>query len=251
MPVPSEEKWAEISRRYYQLWNLPNCVGSVDGKHIRIKAPPRSGSSFINYKGYFSIVLLAIADADGMFVTIDVGEFGRNSDGRAFRNSNMGQALLRGNLGLPQPTPLPGETREIPFYFVADEAFSLHKNVMKPYSRKQLDSDKKKIFNGRLTRGRKSVECSFGMLTSKFQVLSTLIRCDPARVDVIVQAICVLHNAIRECDGVFSRPQYENIVVGDPTDHHMPMTGSAKNVRDYLSTYFKERSPIPNQDRYC
>ena len=223
----------------------------IRDRHIRIKAPPRSGSSFINYKGYFSIVLLAVADADGMFVTVDVGELGRNSDGRAFRDSGIGKALQRGHLGLPIPTALPGETRKIPYFFVADEAFLLSKNLMKPFSRKQLNSDQRKNFNGRLTRGRKSVECAFGMLTSKFEVLSTLIRCDPARVDSIVQAICVLHNAIRECDGLYSRPQYENVIVGNPIDQLTPTTGSAKNMRCYLSNYFKDRSPIPNQARYC
>jgi hypothetical protein len=64
---------------------LPNYDGSLDGKHIRIKAPPKSGSSFYNYNGFFSIVLLATADADGIFQTTDVGEYRQNSDRRALR----------------------------------------------------------------------------------------------------------------------------------------------------------------------
>jgi hypothetical protein len=73
MPVPTEQKWREVSKRYHELWNPPNCVGAIDGKHVRIKCSPNSGSSFYNYKGYFSIVFLACADADGLFLTIDVG----------------------------------------------------------------------------------------------------------------------------------------------------------------------------------
>lgn len=46
MPVPTKERWLNVSDRYWQLWNLPNCVGSLDGKHIRIKATPKSGSAF-------------------------------------------------------------------------------------------------------------------------------------------------------------------------------------------------------------
>lgn len=67
MPIPNTEKWLEGAERFHAFWNLPNCTGSLDGKHICIKAPPNSGSAYINYKGYFSIVLLALVDADGLF----------------------------------------------------------------------------------------------------------------------------------------------------------------------------------------
>lgn len=250
MPKPTAAKWKEIADRFHSLWNIPNCIGSVDGKHIRIKAPPRSGSAYINYKGYFSVVLLAVSDADGMFVIVDVGEYGRNSDGRVLTNSNFGRALQSGNLDLPEPRPLPGDTTPIPFYFTADEAFSLKKNMMRPFSRKQLTTNNRRMYNYRLSRGRKSVECSFGALSSKFGALNTLIRCNPDKVDTIIQAMCVLHNAIKECDGVFTKPQYENVVV-DSIARLPPLAQSnAKNIREYLTTYFADFSPIPNQNRY-
>lgn len=248
MPKPTTAKWKEIAQRYYELWNVPNCIGSIDGKHIRIKAPPRSGSEFINYKGYFSIVLLAVADADGRFVTIDVGEFGRNSDGRALKNSNFGKALKKGRLNIPEPAALPGETHPVPYFFVGDEAFPLSKNLMRPFSRRELNDNEQKIFNVRCARARKSVECAFGMLTTKFGLLHTLIRCNPANIDVLIQAMCVLHNAIKECDGTFSRPVHENVIVGDVTPIQLE---NAKRMRIYLSKYFKDRAPIPHQDRYC
>ena len=225
---------------------MPNCIGSVDGKHIRIKAPPRSGSSFINYKRFFSIALLAVADADGLFVTIDVGELGRNSDGRALKSSTFGKALRNNNLNLPEPTSLPGDNQKIPYFFIGDEVFPLSKNLMRPFSRTELSNNEQRIFNSRFSRARKSVECSFGILAIKFDILNTLIRCNPSKVDTIIQAMCVLHNAIRQCDGKFSRPQYDNIVT-DSAPINLP-TNNPKNIRTCMSNYFKRRSSIPHQD---
>jgi hypothetical protein len=64
----------EYSRRilFYSIWQFPNCIGATDGKHTEIQAVHNSGSLF-NYKKAFSVVLLALVDANYKFVIIDVG----------------------------------------------------------------------------------------------------------------------------------------------------------------------------------
>jgi hypothetical protein len=49
----------------------------MDGKYIRIKCPPNSGSQYFNYKQYNSIVLQAVVDANLTFLTLDVGAYGK------------------------------------------------------------------------------------------------------------------------------------------------------------------------------
>lgn len=84
----SEQGWLEVAQQYEESWNFPHCIGAMDGKHIHLQAPINSGSNFFNYKSTFSIVLLALVDADYNFLYADVGCQGRISDGGVFRNTS-------------------------------------------------------------------------------------------------------------------------------------------------------------------
>lgn len=188
-------------------------------------------------------------DADGLFICIDVGELGRNSDGRVLKESGFGKIFEQGNLNLPEPSPLPGEEMNFPFYFVGDEAYSLSKNFMKPYARNQLTNERR-ILNNRLSRGRTSVECAFGMLVAKFELLDRPNKCAVNKIDVIIQAICVLHNVIRKHDGVKSSPTIHNLI----TTRRVPTPAginTAQQIRNHLTKYFVECAPIPSQYLYC
>lgn len=46
----SIEDWVQISNEFHLKWNFPNCIGAIDGKHIRIKCPRKARSLFYNYK---------------------------------------------------------------------------------------------------------------------------------------------------------------------------------------------------------
>lgn len=67
---------------------------------------------------------MACTDADGCFVTNDIGDLGRNSDGGVFR---LGCWLQADSLKLPPPEPLPLDENKYNFsyYFSVDEAFPI------------------------------------------------------------------------------------------------------------------------------
>lgn len=61
-------------------------VGAVKRKHVTIYASANSGSQFNNSKGSFCIVLSVIVEATYQHGMINVGEYGKDSDGIAFHS---------------------------------------------------------------------------------------------------------------------------------------------------------------------
>lgn len=201
MRIPTTDEWKEISNQFWRRCGFPNCVGAIDGKHVTIQAPRKSGSLFYNYKKAFSVVLLAIADSNYNFIAVDVGGYGKNSDGGILSSSELGKALQNGNLNIPVDSFLPGTSLLSPFVIVGDEAFPLKKYLMRPFPQGQIDDNSKKNFNQRLTLARRYVENTFGILAQKFRIYNRRIQTFPIHVDYIIYATCVLHNFIKKHDG--------------------------------------------------
>ena len=70
---------------------MPHVIGCLDGKDIRIECPKLSRTVNHNYKGFFSIALLAICNANYCFTLFDLGQFGSNSDSGILASSQIGE----------------------------------------------------------------------------------------------------------------------------------------------------------------
>lgn len=77
LKVPSNEDWKTISDGFMTSWQFSNCLGAIDGRHMRVQAPRNSGSNYFNYKQFFSMVMMATCDAQYKFTWVDVGQYGR------------------------------------------------------------------------------------------------------------------------------------------------------------------------------
>lgn len=176
MPKPTEQTWREIATGFEKIWHFPNCLGSLDGKHVTLICPINAGSTYFNYKNEHSIVLLALVDAHYRFIMVDVGAYGRNSDGGIFKESIMGKMFQNGQLNVPPNKPLSQQ----PYTIVADAAFPLKSYLLKPYSKAKLvNNDANKIFNYRLSRARRTVENAFGILRARFRVFQGPLQVQP------------------------------------------------------------------------
>jgi hypothetical protein len=190
------EGWRDISVKFLKKWNFPHVCGALDGKHIACKCPAKTGSQYFNYKGFHSIVLMALVDADYKFIWADIGGTGSASDAQIYNNSELKELAEDGDLGFPAPDPLPNDYQDVPYFFIGDDAFALRETMMKPYSQRGLDNEER-IFNYRISRARRVVENAFGILANRFQVLLTTMQHSPSTIKIIVKACIVLHNLMR------------------------------------------------------
>lgn len=246
----------------------------MDGKHVVLQAPIKSGSDFYNYKNFFSIVLFAVVDAQYNFLYVNAGCQGRISDGGVFKNCALYRRMENKSLNMPEPVPLIRErTIKIPYYFVADEAFPLSENIMKVYSGLHNKGTKERIFNYRLSRARKVVENAFGIISSVFRVLRKPMLLEPDKATLVVIAITHLHNFLRrnqesaklytppgsldeDIDGDF-RPglwRQEN----DLMTSLLPLTNqprrsslTVKEIRNEIAQFCMEEGLLAWQDQYA
>lgn len=129
----NQKKSGDILLKASKKWNFSNCIGAINGKHVLIQCPPRGGSMYFNYKKNHSIVLMAVVHANYEFIMVDVGDYGRLSDGSVFANSKLRIAINQRCLNLPPARKLTYLILEYPCEFIGHDAFSLKPDLMKPY----------------------------------------------------------------------------------------------------------------------
>ena len=264
LEVPnSEDKWRNIAKEFELKWNFPRCLRAIDGKHVVVQAPARSGSDYFNYKKTHSIVLLAVCNAKYEFTLVDIGDAGRQSDGGVYKNSNLGYTIDNNRIKRPPPSCTnPNSEKLYPYVFIADDAFQLKHFMLKPFAR--LDASiERKIFNYRLSRTRRIIENSFGISAARLKNFQRPIIAEVETVILITQAVVALHNFLMISQDKFGENQYcppgfadqessTGVISGDWRQEAQGYTGlapigllgsnnytrTAKKVREDFMNYF-------------
>ncbi|XP_046672970.1 protein ALP1-like isoform X2 [Homalodisca vitripennis] len=248
MLVPTSDTFLRTSQEFYNIWNFPNCIGCIDVKHVRIISPPHSGTMFYNYKKFYSIALQGVCDAQYRFSMIDVGGFGKQNDGATLAASDMYLKIKNNQLNIPDDSYLPGTYVKTSLVFLGDEAYPLSLRLLTPYPADNLTMEKT-AYNFRHSRARKTIECTFGILYSKWRILSKSIEAKHETADHIVKAVCVLQNTIIDREG-FERHLSE-VIPGEKTRGYTEPVPrrrgrhltAAMLLRDTFKAYFQE-NPI-------
>ncbi|KAK3929761.1 Protein ALP1-like [Frankliniella fusca] len=157
---------------------------------------PIRGSEFYNYKGTHSIILFAVADAKYRFIVADAGAKGREADSGVFDRSTFGNLFFSHSLRLPPLVYHETIDSLLPFVFVGDDAFPLNEHLMKPYDPDERDElpVERAVFNYRLSRARRVVENTFGILSARFRILRRSAIVSKTLGQNIILSTCALHN---------------------------------------------------------
>ena len=95
----SPKEWLKISEEFQVKWNLPDVVGALGGKHIRIRCFSKTGSFYHNNKGFsvrYCWLCLSIHN-------IYFGQYGSNNESGVLLKSSIGKKLVLNNTFLLPP----------------------------------------------------------------------------------------------------------------------------------------------------
>ncbi|KYN06577.1 Putative nuclease HARBI1 [Cyphomyrmex costatus] len=269
----NEENWLNISNDFENKWNFNHCIGAIDGKHVLIQCPDNAGSAYFNYKHSHSIVLLGICDANYIFTFVDIGSYGRRSDGGIFRDSLVGQKFHNDKMNLPKPEPLIVDGPSLPYVLVGDEAFQLTEYLLRPYPGRGGLNQSRLIYNYRLSRAQRIIENIFDILVSQWRILKRPLICTVSKAMKIVQAIVCIHNWLRTQDIGINQYIEETLVDQNESTGFIPgswrkdiensafrntatcgsnnSTRNAIKIRDIFCNYFNNEGAISWQLDYC
>ena len=175
-------------------WQFPFAFSAIDDSHLPIKCPaggPEAMKSYFNFKGFYSIVLMALVDAQYKFIWASVGAPGNTHDSTNFQSTKLWEGICSGVVILDKMQVC--NDVEIPPMILGDGAFPFRTWLIKPYGN-AIPSEEERYLNYRLSRARMVIEVAIGFLKSRFRILYR--KCETSKDTMIKMALAcvILHN---------------------------------------------------------
>ncbi|XP_054793325.1 protein ALP1-like isoform X1 [Prosopis cineraria] len=208
----SDERWK---------W-FKNCLGALDGTHIKLRVPSLDKARYRNRKGEITTNVLGVCSQDGFFIYVLPGWEGSAADGRVLRDA----ISRRNGLRVPQG-----------HYYLVDAGYTNCKGFLAPYRGQRYHLSEwregrhprsaQECFNMRHSSARNVIERCFGILKLRWAILRSASFYPIRTHNRVIIACCLLHNLIRQ-EGV------------DPLENEVPEMG--------VDMDGMENTPIQNMD---
>lgn len=168
-----------MRQKFYIIAKFPRCIGAIDCTHVRIKSPGGlDGEIYRNRKGFFSINVQTICDAELRIQNIVCTFPGSNHDSTIFNYSKIRGQFERGEMS--------------DSILLGDSGYALKKYLMTPFL--NPNGEGQNIYNETQIRTRNVVERSYGVWKKRFPILAVGINMNLEFVESIIVATAVLHN---------------------------------------------------------
>ena len=155
---PFGDALEEVVEGFRSHWGFPNCAGAIDGSHIPMAAPVDYHSDYYNCKGWYSMIVQAVADHKYRFLDVYTGWPGSVHDVRVFANSPLYMKGIDGKL-FPNITRKVDD-KDMSIVLLGDSAYTLLPWLMKPFPHTTL-SEEQQRYNYCLSRDRIVIENAF------------------------------------------------------------------------------------------
>jgi len=248
----SDEELLRNARDFNDNWGYPCCIGSVDGCHIPISPPKEDSVDYINYKGYYSVILLAVCDAKYRFTYANIATPGKSNDAFIFKYSRPNRILqYQSRTFVRLGSVLNNIT--VPLHLIGDAAFPLLHILMKPFPHGVQDAVQR-LFNYRLSRSRRVIENAFGRLKARFRILMKRMELDVGNVNETVNACLILHNLLERLNEPIPQRwnqevlnhQYDALFV--PNGANRAARRVAMNIRNAIAQHFFDHPDVADRE---
>uniref|UniRef100_UPI003AAED5E2 putative nuclease HARBI1 n=1 Tax=Centroberyx gerrardi TaxID=166262 RepID=UPI003AAED5E2 len=175
--LPTQQEATHTKERFRRDSGIPGIFGCIDGTHVRIQAPSKNEYLFVNRKGFHSINVQVVCDADMKLIDVVARWYGSAHDARILRDSALARVCEEGRLS---------------GIMLGDSGYPLKKWLMTPVMVPRMEQERQ--YNYVHSRTRSIIERCIGVLKRRFNCLHCEIRMEPERACTIICAAAVLHN---------------------------------------------------------
>ena len=229
-------------------YGFPQVFGCVDGTHIPIAQPCENPHDYFSNKLKYTLNIQGVSDWKGLFLDVDIKWPGSVHDGRVFVNSRINRLLREERLSMCYKELLQGHEK-IPVTLLGDPAYPLLPYCMKEFP--NVRSNEEVIFNNMLRSARNPIECAYGRLKARWQILNKRIDIGLKFIPTLIYACCVLHNICElrgmnvEDDALAQQMERDRLAQPENTPDRLYSFNSAEGayVRRNIKSYYKEHIP--------
>ncbi|XP_059062811.1 putative nuclease HARBI1 [Achroia grisella] len=172
----------EGAENFYRIAGFPRVLGAIDCTHIRIQSPCQTiGEEFRNRKGYFSLNVQAVCDAELRLMNVVARWPGSTHDATIFNNSILRAQCDAGDFGNR--------------WLLGDSAYPNRSYLLTPLLNPVTEAEIR--YNESHIKTRNTIERTFGVWKRRFPVVALTLRVSISNVHAIIVATAVLHNMCR------------------------------------------------------